>query len=62
MTNKTNEQQLFFSKVTELRDAFDLAKVEGKIPKGFQQQLEELEEKQQSILSDFFQTIKNFQL
>ncbi|MBO0427555.1 hypothetical protein JZO82_00115 [Vagococcus fluvialis] len=54
MTNKTNEQQLFFSKVTELRAAFDLAKVEGKIPKDFQQQLEELEEKQQSILSDFF--------
>lgn len=44
MTNQTNEQQLFFSKVTELRAAFDLAKVEGKIPKGFQQQLDELEE------------------
>lgn len=54
MTNKTNEQQLFFSKVTELRATFELAKVEGKIPKGFQQQLEELEEKQQSILSNFF--------
>ena len=54
MTNKTNEQQLFFSKVTELRAAFELAKVEGKIPKDFQQQLEELEGKQQSILSDFF--------